>query len=107
MKLLEDFEIQRDETRLEDEILRRITGQREFRSEDELRPAGDQFAISGNDAVLVAAEIADGGIELGKTDFHKLARERRHEPNGAGIRLSSRGDCRASRRWKFRKRLPE
>ena len=64
------LEILRNEPRFEEEILRRITGNGQLGRKNEIGAGGRELIVSGEDFVEVTPQIADGGIDLGETDFH-------------------------------------
>ena len=70
MERFERGQVQRDEARFEYEILRRISGDREFRGDDEFRAAFDETMVCRDDFAVVFREGTDGGIDLREADFH-------------------------------------
>ena len=57
-----------DETRLEQEILGRVTGEHELGEHRQARTRGFGLGELGNDLVGVAVEITDGGVQLAQRD---------------------------------------
>ena len=49
VQAFECLEILRDEPRLEDEVLRRITGDRQFRSQDQFGASGRESLVGSED----------------------------------------------------------
>ena len=74
VQFLQDLEVLRNKPGLEKKILRRITRNGEFRRKDQFGAGGGEPLISGENFLKVAAEIADGGIDLSKTDLHAVLR---------------------------------
>ena len=70
VQALERLEILRHETRLEDEILRRVAGGRQFRSQDQFGASGRKSIVGGENLFEVPTEIPDGGIDLRDADPH-------------------------------------
>src|SRR5438552_1342034 len=70
MKLVQDLERFRNKARFKDEVLRRITGDREFGRDNELGSVRGQAFVRLKDLFEIAAQIPHGGIELGEADFH-------------------------------------
>ncbi len=58
-----------DESRLQEQIARRIAGQRHFRRDAQID--GARLADRGANQRRVAFEIANGGIELKQCDAHR------------------------------------
>ena len=75
VQLSEDFEIVRNETRLKEQIFWGITGDGELGSEDEIGSFSGKLPVGRHDFCKIAAQITNGGIDLGKADLH--ARQRR------------------------------
>jgi hypothetical protein len=90
MDFFQRQQAQWNEIRLEEEVLRRIAGEGEFRGENNIRP-GILKALAGiDDAAGVAFEIAHGGVDLCESDLHATFSRltRNHELNSLhGIRL--------------------
>ncbi len=57
-----------DEGPAQDEVLRRIAGQREFTEGDQMSAVGDGPFRPGTDQVGVTSEIPDGRVHLGEGD---------------------------------------
>src|SRR5260370_37787486 len=74
MKLLENGKVLRDKTRFKKQILRWISGNRQLRCQDQLRPGGSEAHVSADDFLKIAAQIPDGRIKLSKTDLHAAHR---------------------------------
>ena len=70
MKLLEDLKILRDKTRFENQILRRIAGDGQFRRQNQLRARSGEALISADNLFKIAAQIPYGRVNLSKTDLH-------------------------------------
>src|SRR2546421_1800658 len=70
MKLVQDLERFRNKTRLEDQVLWRITGDRELGRNDEFRAGRGETLVRLKDLLEIAVQIPNGGIELCETDFH-------------------------------------
>ena len=70
MKLIQDLERFRNKARFEDQVLRWITGDREFGRDNEFGTVGGQSFVKLEDLFEIAPQIAHGGIELGEADFH-------------------------------------
>lgn len=70
MKLFDDLERFRNKPRLENQVLRRITGNREFGRQDQVRAGGGEAFVGVDDFVEISLQIANRRIELCKTDFH-------------------------------------
>src|SRR5205807_2809918 len=62
LKFFEHLQILRDEPRLEDEVLWRITGDRKFRRQHQVRAGLVQSLVGSRDLFEVPAQIADGWI---------------------------------------------
>ena len=73
VQFLKNLQIQRNKARLEDEILRRVTGERQLRGEHDLRATGNEITIRREDLFRVSAEVTNGRIKLGEADFHVTA----------------------------------
>ena len=54
------------------EVLRRVAGDRELREEDEVRPRGLRLGEPGDDAVSVPVEVADDGVDLGERESQRF-----------------------------------
>ena len=67
---VEAFERQRDKLRFENQILRRVAGDREFRREHQFRAACNGDVVRVEDFVKISAQIADGRVDLGEADLH-------------------------------------
>src|SRR2546423_12356850 len=63
LEFLEDLQILRDEARFEDEVLRRITSDRQFRHQYQFRAVIRQPLIGGDDFLKVSAQGAHGRID--------------------------------------------
>ena len=74
---LESGEIERDEARLEDEVLRRVAGDGELRSENQIGAAVDELAVGLENLAMIAGQIADGGVELREANFHGAVNPRK------------------------------
>ena len=61
-----------DERGTEQEVFRRVAGDREFGKDDELGACVARLCDPPNDAVAVAVEVADGRVDLGERDPHSL-----------------------------------
>jgi hypothetical protein len=61
---IQSFQVRGDELRFEQEVFRRIAGQREFGNRDYVRPDFTRALDVGDDFGRVAGEIADRGIDL-------------------------------------------
>ena len=61
-----------DERGAEQEVLRRIAGDRELREDDELGAGVARLGDPPDDAVAVAVEVADGRVDLGQSDLHSF-----------------------------------
>src|SRR5436853_3658139 len=70
VQLVQDLQIFRNETRLKDQVLRGITGDRELGRYDQVGPGRGEALIRLEDPLEVAAQIANGRIDLGEADFH-------------------------------------
>src|SRR5438552_904289 len=70
MKLIQDLERFRNKARFEDQVLRWITGDREFGRDNELGSIGSQAFVKLEDLLEITPQIPHGGIELGEADFH-------------------------------------
>ncbi len=75
VKLLEDLEILRDETRFEDEVLRRIPRNRQFRRENQLCTGRSETLVSAGDLLEIAAQIPDDRVNLSKANLHAALRQ--------------------------------
>ena len=58
------------ETRLEEQVLRRIAGDGQFGRQDEVRARFDRALVGVEDFLVVARQVADHGVDLGEADFH-------------------------------------
>src|SRR6185437_7160893 len=65
----------RDESRLQHEILGRITGDEELGSDDEIGMRGFRLAPRIAQAAEIPGDIADGGIELGNEDTKRIGHD--------------------------------
>jgi hypothetical protein len=70
MQPLHHLNILRNETRLEEEVLRRIARNREFRHEDEVSSGSIETLVGLQDFVGITLEISDRRIDLSETNFH-------------------------------------
>src|SRR6266567_1286177 len=70
MELLENSKVLRDETRFEDQILRRISGNRQLRCQNQFGVGSREALISANDLLKIATQIPHGRINLSKTNLH-------------------------------------
>src|SRR5882724_370190 len=70
MKLLQNGKILWNEPRFEDQILRRISGNREFRCQNQFRAGSRETLISAHDPLKIAAQIPDRRINLSKANLH-------------------------------------
>ncbi len=93
--LLERERVAAHEARLEQEILRRVTGEHKLGEHRQARAGGLGLGELRNDLVGVAFEIADGGVQLAKRDA-QVAHGR--NPTG-GPRRELRADRSQARRW--------
>src|SRR5207247_5121002 len=66
----------------EDEVLRRITANRQLRREHQLRARVREPLIRAGDLLKVAAQIAHGRVELGKADLHSARQVMRAGASG-------------------------
>ena len=92
LELFQDLEILRDEPRLEDQVLRRITGNGKLRRNDQFRSSRRQPIVGAGDLFKIAAQISDDGIDLSEADLHAVGRKlcaarRSAIPFEAGYRL--------------------
>src|SRR5438067_10203111 len=74
MKLIEDLEILRNKARFEDEVLRRVSGNGQFRRQDQFGASGRETLVSADDPLKIAAQIPDCWVNLSKTDLHAALR---------------------------------
>ena len=58
------------EVRLQQQVLRRVAGDRQLREEDDLRAGGRGALQVVEDQPLVALEVADDGVDLREGDPH-------------------------------------
>ena len=58
-----------DETRVKDEIHRRIPAYRQLRGNDKVSPGFDQFPVGAKNFVRVTGKISDGRVDLRDTRF--------------------------------------
>ena len=70
VQALECLEILRHEPRLEDKILWRITGDRQFGSQDQFGASGRESLVGGEDLFTVPTKIPDSEIDLRDADPH-------------------------------------
>ena len=70
MEFIHDREILRNELRLEDKVLRRITRDRKLGRDDEFRARRDEALVSGDDLIEITAQIPDRGIDLSEANLH-------------------------------------
>src|SRR6266404_6918124 len=75
VQLLQQREILWNETRLENQILRRISGDRQLRSQHQFRAGGCETLISADDQVAITAQISHGGVNLSETNLHVALRQ--------------------------------
>jgi hypothetical protein len=68
--LFEQGEILGNEARLENEILRRISGDRQLRRQHQFRACRSETLISANDQLTITGQIAHGRVDLRKTNLH-------------------------------------
>ena len=99
LEFFEHLQILRDEPRLEDEVLRRITGDRKFWRQHQVRAGLGQSLVGSRDLFEVPAQIADGRIDLGEADLH--APQTMCGP-GVGNRFPVRGAAVCDRRFVLR-----
>ena len=62
VQLLQCLEILGNEARFENKVLGRITGDREFRCENQFRATLHEFVVGGEDLAGVAGDIANDGF---------------------------------------------
>ena len=72
---LESLEVQGDELGFENEVLGRVAGDGEFGGEDQFGSLCREFAIGAENFLKIAVEIADGGVDLGKSDLHSVEKQ--------------------------------
>ena len=64
----EGGEILRDEGAAQQEVLRRVARDGQLGQHDEVAGGGLRVADGGEDAIHVAVEVSDGGVDLGESD---------------------------------------
>jgi len=79
-----------DERVVVKEIARRVTGDDELRKDDELGAAARGRRRGGDDAIGVACEVADSGVDLGETDPHTTSDATASSRFSAAITVSRR-----------------
>src|SRR4029453_346115 len=70
VKFLENFEVLREKTRFEDQILRWISRDGQLRGQNQLRAGSSKALVSANDFLKIAAQIPDSRGNLSKTNLH-------------------------------------
>ena len=75
-----DSSAARDERRPQQEILRRIAGDRELGQEDDVRLLRARIGESSENALAVALQVTDDRVDLGESKPHR--------DNSTGLRLS-------------------
>src|ERR1700757_2512867 len=70
MKFLQNRKIFRDKTRLKNQVLRRISGDRELGSQHQFSTCGSKALISTKDQIAIPAQITYRRVDLSKTDLH-------------------------------------
>ena len=61
-----------DEARPQQQVLRRVAGDRQLGEEDEVSPGGARLVQALEDLFAVAVEIADGRVDLGESESHRF-----------------------------------
>src|SRR6266705_533340 len=74
MKSLQDGKVLWNKTRLKKQILRRISRDRQLRSQNQLRARSSETLVSVDDLLEIAAQISDSRVKLTKTDLHAAHR---------------------------------
>ena len=83
---IEHRQIFRNEPRFEEEILRRITGNRQLRRNHDIGAGLHELIVSISDFLEVALQITDSGVDLCEADFHP--RNNLRARNGSGKKLA-------------------
>ncbi len=74
VQFFQDLQVLRNEARLEEQVLGRITGDGELRRKDQLGTGGSEPLIGTENFLKVAVQIANGGIDLSEPDLHAVLR---------------------------------
>ena len=61
-----------DEARAQEQVLRRIAGDRELGEEDDVGARAPRLVETGEDPLAVPVEIADGRVDLGQREPHRF-----------------------------------
>src|SRR5438874_1623092 len=70
VQFLQDREILRNEARLENQVLRRISRDCQLRGQHQIRAGRSKPLVSPDDQFAIAAQISHGGVNLSKTNLH-------------------------------------
>jgi hypothetical protein len=70
VKLFHDLDRFGNKSRFEDKVLRRITCNGKFGSNDQIGTGGSESLVRLSDPGEVTRQIANRGIDLGEPDFH-------------------------------------
>ena len=70
MQLCQQLQIFRNETRFENQILRRVSGHRQLGREHEFRARRGEPLIRAGDQFAVSPQISDGRVNLSETNLH-------------------------------------
>ena len=69
-EVIERLQAFRDELRLEDQVARRIAGEREFRGDDEVGTLFQAFAVGLEQALRIPGEVPDHSVDLCDAYLH-------------------------------------
>src|SRR4051794_10663464 len=70
MEFTQNLERLGNETGFKNQVLRRVPGQGQLRCEHQLGAVSGQPLVSVENFLKIAAEIANGRVDLGKADLH-------------------------------------
>ncbi len=87
VQLCQQLQIFRNETRFENQILRRVSGHRQLGREHEFRARRREPLVRADDQLAISPQITHGRVDLSEADFHVAI-----EASGAAVIPN----CRAS-----------
>jgi hypothetical protein len=74
VKAFENLKVLGNKARFEEEVLRRVSGDGQFRGQDQFRAGVGEAIVGPRDQLKIAAQIPNRRIELSKTDLHGALR---------------------------------
>jgi hypothetical protein len=88
VQFIDDRKILRNKTRLENQILRRISSDRQLRRQHEFRACCREPLVRTGDQFAVSSQIADRRINLSETNLHALQQSMRDALTGKSLACS-------------------